>query len=558
MAITYNSGENRIYIDNGTYTWEDVKDADDSNGWGVISELAEYMSRCTAKVRVGQGTNTTTLTIREQIIQFDEQIEINSKATLEFGKITDGRPHRGCMIFLNSSETYAILPMGATSAADCKLNVYATKFLVLNSYHNNIGHPTNNWRADYRRMTYERKTASSTLGTVYLGDGSYIDDLMCMNAKDGLYVNDTPGSTNKNIVMHHMDVGIKVDGQTITIRNFDSSSNTTDFYLMGTNPQVNAVDSNITKNLVYHYSSATFNVQNSINYVVQDSSGNNIDGATVVVFDKNDNKQGDEDTTSDGTHDEIIATHTRWTGTGKPPSTETDLTPLSIRIYKYGKRIYSVKTQLGGAIAQTVRLETNDFITETNESTVAGYSGISINHTTETITISSNHTLNEIYDYCQYSAQQDPRNFDAVITTTDGKNFYCEYDFVINDGITVSASDKTLICKGTKTYTLNGSADFTGIIGDQSKRRVPVELTNVVIGSQCGVYRKSDNYEIMNKTASSSTVKSYYEWTTDTDVEIRVRKASGAPKYKPFVGEGTIKNIGLTYYVEQVEDTIVS
>ncbi len=53
-----------------------------------------------------------------------------------------------------------------------------------------------------------------------------------------------------------------------------------------------------------------------------------------------------------------------------------------------------------------IKVTANPYISETDESVVGAYSGISINHSTDTITITSPHSIEEIYDYVYYDLCQ--------------------------------------------------------------------------------------------------------------------------------------------------------
>lgn len=519
MAITYASGTpGVITIDDGTYTWEDVKTADDTGGWGEITELGAYMSRCAAKVKVGSGTNTTTLTLRFQAIQFDEQVEFDDNATLEFGNLstTGSLPYQSTMIFLKSTETYAILPTGGTS---CQLNIYAAKFVVLGTGENHIGHPSRTYQTDFYRFTVGRRPASSTLGSVYPGVNGTINDFMNMNAQTGLEIQQSATGLFDDVVLHHLAVGILIISQTATVKRFRAGSNTTDIQLQGTNPKLFAVDSDITDSLVDHdVSSAETHKQNSVNLVIVDDTETEISGARVWVYDSAATPvlHGSETTNASGVHTEIYATYEILSGIGKPPATTTSVSPVKIRAIRYGYSAFEAQTGLGGPVAQTVILDDNPFITETTEATVAAYTGITISHVSESITITSNHTLEQIYDYCQYESQQNPGDFTAIIETDDGINFRCFYDFIINTGVTVTADDYTVICQNSATYTINGTGQFTGIIGDQDKRRVPITINNVVVGSRVYAKRQLDNDEALNETASGTSVTGYYEWNEES------------------------------------------
>jgi len=63
MPITYDSATNTITVVGGTednpYTFEDIYNADQANGWGVFTKLSEGVYKTTAKLQFGDGTTET-------------------------------------------------------------------------------------------------------------------------------------------------------------------------------------------------------------------------------------------------------------------------------------------------------------------------------------------------------------------------------------------------------------------------------------------------------------------------------------------------------------------
>jgi len=202
---------------------------------------------------------------------------------------------------------------------------------------------------------------------------------------------------------------------------------------------------------------------------------------------------------------------------------------------------------------------TDPNITQTTEATVAAYTGITINHTAETITISENHTLDEIYDYCQYDIIAATKQLDQTMHTADGVNFTSEYSFVVNTGITVTATDQKLSMVSGETYTLTGTAQFAGIIATTTTTRIPIKLTNIVDGSRYWVGKQSDGSTIFDGTQSGSgDVVGYYEHTANIDVDIRVRLSDAAIEYLPWVGEGNLVAAVFSLRIRQIQDKIAS
>lgn len=63
MPITYDSTTNTITVVGGTednpYTFEDIYNADQANGWGVFTKLSEGVYKTTAKLKFGDGATET-------------------------------------------------------------------------------------------------------------------------------------------------------------------------------------------------------------------------------------------------------------------------------------------------------------------------------------------------------------------------------------------------------------------------------------------------------------------------------------------------------------------
>jgi hypothetical protein len=209
-----------------------------------------------------------------------------------------------------------------------------------------------------------------------------------------------------------------------------------------------------------------------------------------------------------------------------------------------------------------IQLLDDDFAVD-DESTVSGFTGITINETPtpDRIEVTVNHTLTEVYEYIQYYLAQ-TTNLDLVLalSTNDGVTFVnSNYDFDVN-GVTLSGSSLILYMP-TKDFTLtSGGQQGLKKLTDVDGTQVILKLENVEAGSQC--YIEDDQatpVELMNKTATGSgkvEVTEPYVHTVDRGLTIRVRKSSAAPKLRPFVAGGTVTSDGYSGYVIQDPDPI--
>jgi hypothetical protein len=86
-------------------------------------------------------------------------------------------------------------------------------------------------------------------------------------------------------------------------------------------------------------------------------------------------------------------------------NTRTDETPHTIKVRCYGYLFQEFPVDIDARTVTNLSQIENNFVVA-NESTAGAYTGITVNGSAETITVSSNHTLQEVYDYCNWWAAQ--------------------------------------------------------------------------------------------------------------------------------------------------------
>lgn len=125
------------------------------------------------------------------------------------------------------------------------------------------------------------------------------------------------------------------------------------------------------------------------------------------------------------------------------------------------------------------------------------------------------------------------------------------------------AGGKLYAARGVKLYNM-AAADATDYVLIDSTGTtqnppisVSVELTNVVVGSQCLIYETANIANvILSETAATSTVSTTYTWGGNLGITIRVRKGTTAPKYLPYQATGIIYNTGFALSINQIDDDI--
>lgn len=121
--------------------------------------------------------------------------------------------------------------------------------------------------------------------------------------------------------------------------------------------------------------------------------------------------------------------------------------------------------------------------------------------------------------------------------------------------VTINASN------GANPSTVeNTSGSSTTIVNTVTlKVTVKNEAGAAISGAQVGIYKDSDNSQLMNEStiADGTATEDFNYPGTDVPVSVRVRKGTGgATKYFPVASPQTIKSTGLDVTVTLIEDTI--
>lgn len=192
----------------------------------------------------------------------------------------------------------------------------------------------------------------------------------------------------------------------------------------------------------------------------------------------------------------------------------------------------------------------NPYITVTNETTVWAYTGIVINHGTNTITLSSPHSIEELYDYVYWDLTQNANLAEPeYFTTTDGSTFNTTYNIVNNSSLTGTGN---IITSGT--YTWSGTTTLN--VTDSTWVFTRINVTNLVANSRVRVNNEDDNIEIYNAVVTGTSVSIPVKWTTDKALDVRVTNVQWLTAYLPYQVAGTFTNIWASFQVSQVIDTV--
>ena len=254
-------------------------------------------------------------------------------------------------------------------------------------------------------------------------------------------------------------------------------------------------------------------------------SGTGKSGVKVVAWDS-DSSTAILTVTTDASGDitqQVITQEVISITTAQVLTTDTK-TPHVTACLLYGLTPYSLNINFIDQRADTFYLETNPYITESDVAVVAAYTGITVNHTTEVITLSASCTINKLYDYCQYDAAANPQKAfpEGVLRTTDGKNIVCDYDITVTSG-TFDLSTLSLTFASGKYAIMNGGTIYNGTVDNVYWQSITtmsdlvvtdtiVYTENVTVAiSDCTVYEvdtEAGETVVLNLTNSTVSVNS--------------------------------------------------
>jgi len=287
----------------------------------------------------------------------------------------------------------------------------------------------------------------------------------------------------------------------------------------------------------------------SINYTVTDSNGTGLTGAKVAGYDTDGTLQGAIQTSSSGNVGEVVATFFKWQNS----SPSSNKAPFDIRIRKYGYTYLGFQSAVSEPIKQEVRLADNTTLVST-EVQAAAITGISLNFSTETVTITQDADTQKLYDYYQYQlAQAAQMQYGEDLVRTGDSFDLDDWDMVV-DGCTYTGNATT-----TGVITLINSGVFNGIRTDANgtvEPDQPISITNIIAGSRMRIYNVTTGVETVNTVVSGTSYTSSYQEGTGYNDGDTVRVYLTKLGKDEWVGDVIDTSNGFNVLASQVDNDV--
>lgn len=159
------------------------------------------------------------------------------------------------------------------------------------------------------------------------------------------------------------------------------------------------------------------------------------------------------------------------------------------------------------------------------ESAAAAVTGVAINHTAQTITVTAARTAAEVYCYCMLdlvnnlATSGDYRT--RHITSSDGASFATTYTVVIGSGGSIS-----------------------GRYSDANGAVVAATVSNIVTGSRILIVRTDTSAVLANAVVGGTSYSFNIQTASAIPISVDVRKGTAAPFYQPWSTTGSIDPVG--------------
>jgi len=337
MAITYNSSTNTIivtgYTEESPCTFEDIYQADVSNGWGVVNKQGDNQYLFDCRLQIGDGVNETWFADSLKQITFtatstsgsnQKLFDIKENAYFRLGVCTsdeDKTTEDGCSLsYLGTDNPFFIY-------SDVPVEIYSCIFSSPNGY------------AQIRTLSSNSKIYNTIFNKgIYLSNAKGIfHNIVIQHSPYGI-TNPTIEEGSDKIRIEDVSFGffIKEGGIFRNIEILQSSYDIRVFFL--------SVDSYLINikcgwNIQWLGSSTgKLYRQYTFNLKVIDKAGNPISNAKVRMYDKDGNLVFEETTDANGQIPEQIITRGYY---DQAHGNElVDFAPLTLEIQKQGYQIY--------------------------------------------------------------------------------------------------------------------------------------------------------------------------------------------------------------------------
>ncbi len=225
---------------------------------------------------------------------------------------------------------------------------------------------------------------------------------------------------------------------------------------------------------------------------------------------------------------------------------------IKLRKAGYGEVISTDSSYQKGKSAPMSQVE----YVAVDEVAAAAITGITVNGSGNTVTITADKTIDDIYAYLQWWGMQVANmEYEIPLVTTDGINYSSTYDWTLNGGDITGSGNLSL---GAETLTVTAGETTTVPITYSSGAAVygNITIAGLVANSRVRVNNTTDNIELYNAVVAGTSLSIPATWTADKSLDLRVTNVIGATAYLPYQATGTLTSSMASFTVTQELDVV--
>ena len=157
---------------------------------------------------------------------------------------------------------------------------------------------------------------------------------------------------------------------------------------------------------------------------------------------------------------------------------------FTLIIADYLKKYQTQSRAMDNPITDVLLVDVDANVTNTNSAAVAAYSGFNINHTAKEITISTSHSLCELYDYIKYDKVVNnitkPTLDDLLVTVSGSQLYIGDYKLILQSGSDLLTCDKFDYLKSDVISDIGNDNNVKVALEDPQGLYKMIELNDIV------------------------------------------------------------------------------
>ncbi|MGB0870054.1 MAG: hypothetical protein ACPGSD_10690 [Flavobacteriales bacterium] len=156
---------------------------------------------------------------------------------------------------------------------------------------------------------------------------------------------------------------------------------------------------------------------------------------------------------------------------------------FTFAVLDYNKKFQTQTRTFTSPVVDVILVEDDINVTESDATTVSNYNGISINHSTKELIISSSHSLCEVYDFIKYDkvvSNIDMPSLNTMFVDVIGETLNInDYKLILQNGADLTSCDKFLKIESSQSSTIAQISQLKVALEDANGLYKLIKLTNI-------------------------------------------------------------------------------